>query len=90
MTTTTKKHRDFVSEPIKQKHVTELPGIGKVLGERLEEKGFNKARKLMGQFLILGEDKKEFMDWLRSKCGANPKQGGDCYNALNNWCDNNL
>ncbi|CAH2218008.1 jg26666, partial [Pararge aegeria aegeria] len=39
---TTKKHRDFVSEPIGDKPVSELSGIGKVLGERMEKGGFKK------------------------------------------------
>ena len=40
MSTTTKKHSSFVNEPMEGKHVTEVPGIGVVLGERLSDKGF--------------------------------------------------
>lgn len=34
---------NFVSEPIGDKPVTSLPGIGKTLGKRLTDKGFDKV-----------------------------------------------
>lgn len=43
MSSTSQKHRDFVTEPIGEKPVFALGGIGEVLGKRLEEKGFDKV-----------------------------------------------
>lgn len=43
MSNTSKKQRDFVSEPMGEKNVTALPGVGPVLGTRLEAAGFNKV-----------------------------------------------
>lgn len=43
MPNTTQKHRDFVGEPMGDKDVTELPGIGEVLGARLEHQGYDKV-----------------------------------------------
>ena len=87
MTSTSQKHRNFVSEPMGEKKVYQLAGIGKVLGKRLEEKGFDKARAVLGQFLVLNKDKEMFLDWIEEECGANKKQREDCYNCLKEWCD---
>lgn len=43
MSTTSKKHQDFVSEPMGEKEVTAIAGIGDVLGQRLSDKGFDKV-----------------------------------------------
>ena len=49
MSTTSQKHRNFVAEPMNEKPVTDLAGIGEVLGKRLESKGFDKAYVVLGQ-----------------------------------------
>lgn len=87
MSSTSQKHRNFVSEPMGEKLVTELAGIGPVLGERLTEKGFDKAYIVLGQFLLLKKDQEMFMEWIKDTCAANKKQGSDCHNCLKEWCD---
>ncbi|XP_013407847.1 barrier-to-autointegration factor [Lingula anatina] len=87
MSSTSQKHRNFVSEPMGDKEVSELAGIGEVLAERLKDKGFDKANVVLGQFLVLKKNKELFLDWMKDTCSANKKQAGDCYDCLNEWCD---
>ena len=87
MASTSQKHRNFISEPMGEKRVIELAGIGDVLGRRLEEKGYDKAYVVLGQFLVLRKDEELFMEWLHEACNANRKQRGDCYLCLKEWCD---
>ncbi|PIK55220.1 barrier to autointegration factor [Apostichopus japonicus] len=54
---TSKKHRDFVREPMGDKPVTVLPGIGKVLGDKLEKAGVSRADNVYGQYLVHNKDR---------------------------------
>lgn len=87
MSSTSQKHRNFVSEPMGDKPVTELAGVGEVLGNRLTEKGFDKAYVVLGQFLLLKKDEELFTEWMKDTCKANAKQGRDCFTCLKEWSD---
>ncbi|XP_025104082.1 barrier-to-autointegration factor-like [Pomacea canaliculata] len=88
--TTSQKHRNFVAEPMGEKSVQELAGIGDVLGQRLSERGFDKAYVVLGQYLVLKKDEDLFKTWLYDTCNANKKQQNDCYQCLKEWCDSFL
>ena len=87
MSSTSQKHRNFVCEPMGEKNVNELAGIGATFSERLSEKGFDKAYVVLGQFLLLKKNQELFKDWLKETCGANAKQSQDCYSCLSEWCN---
>lgn len=89
------------------KKVTELAGVGDVLGQRLEDAGFDKVRNrqhtlfhgfcnnthsiqaytVLGQYLVLKKDADLFKEWMKETCHANSKQAADCYQCLNDWCE---
>ncbi|KAL3050769.1 hypothetical protein OYC64_012736 [Pagothenia borchgrevinki] len=87
MSTTSQKHRDFVGEPMGDKSVTSLSGIGEILGKKLEQQGFDKAYVVLGQFLLLKKDSEMFSEWLKDASGANSRQAGSCSQCLTEWCD---
>ncbi|XP_022914540.1 barrier-to-autointegration factor B [Onthophagus taurus] len=84
---TSQKHRNFVVEPMQEKPVTDLAGVGDVLGRRLTEAGFDKAYVVLGQFLVLKKNQELFQEWMKEVCQANVKQSLDCYTCLKDWCD---
>jgi Barrier to autointegration factor. len=51
MSSTSQKHRNFVAEPMGDKLVTDLAGVGEVLGKRLETQGFDKVYPLEHRFV---------------------------------------
>ncbi|KAM9465712.1 barrier-to-autointegration factor-like protein [Clarias gariepinus] len=87
MSTISQKHRDFVAEPMGDKPVTALSGIGDVLGKKLAEQGFDKAFVVLGKFLLLKKDRELFHEWLKDTCGANSKQADTCSQCLSKWCE---
>jgi len=70
-----------------EKPVTDLAGIGDVLGQRLVEAGYDKAYIVLGQFLLLKKNDEDFQAWLKDTTKANSKQSADCYQCLRDWCD---
>ena len=80
-------HDNFVKGPMTDKSVTNLAGIGPVLGERLKNKGYEKAYMVFGQFLVLGKDEKRFKGWLHETCKADKREQSDCYSCIQEWCD---
>ena len=43
MSSTSQKHKEFISEPMGEKSVKDVAGIGDVLGRRLSDLGFDKV-----------------------------------------------
>merc|ERR1712183_198072 len=90
MSSTSQKHREFCGEPMGDKLVTEIAGIGPTIGGRLKQKGFDYAYVLLGQFLVFKKDEELFTDWFKEETGANKKYSKDAYECLNEWCNSFL
>ena len=48
--TTSQKFRDFTGEPLKDKEIHEIPGLGPKLANNLEEAGITKVRSCLELF----------------------------------------
>lgn len=46
-----------------------------------------KAYTVLGQYLILKKDADLFKEWMKDTISANSKQAADCYQCLNDWCE---
>ena len=79
----TKKMKKFVDEPMRDKPVTEVPGIGDVHGDSLKEDGFDTAKKLLGKYL---QDPDNFKKFLKSH-GLNSRERDTVYDAMKRWDD---
>uniref|UniRef100_A0A8C9LS05 Barrier-to-autointegration factor n=1 Tax=Piliocolobus tephrosceles TaxID=591936 RepID=A0A8C9LS05_9PRIM len=60
---TSRKHRDFRAEPVGEKPVGSPAGMGEVPCKELEERGFDEACVVLGQFLVLRKDENLFPEW---------------------------
>ncbi|PWS23145.1 hypothetical protein DKP78_14680 [Enterococcus faecium] len=90
MSSTSKKHQSFCSEPMRGKPVTAIPGIGPARGSQLQARGYHQATDVLGKYLTVNENRNQFQGWLKNQSGANSKQQGDCYRAMREWSYNNL
>ncbi|RNA01437.1 Barrier-to-autointegration factor, partial [Brachionus plicatilis] len=62
---------------ISRKNTLLIPGIGKKIYREFCLKGYEKTFVLLGQFLIMKKDRKEFINWL-IEFGMNKKNVRKC------------
>ena len=88
MSSTTQKHKSFVSEPMGRKSLQDIAGIGNAYGGRLAERGFTNASQLYGQYLVLNRNEQQFRNWLTREGGVNQRHAGNAYACLNEYHHN--
>ncbi|ODM99046.1 Barrier-to-autointegration factor-like protein [Orchesella cincta] len=90
MGSTSKKHRNFILEPIGSKPITAIAGIGPVYGKKLEEAGYDKAYVLLGHFLVLKKSKEKFVNWMNITAGVSNHYAEQTHKCLDEWCNSFL
>merc|ERR1712131_443146 len=53
--------------------------------KRLNDKGFEYAYNLLGQFLLLNKDEETFQEWLKDEAEMNSKYAKDVSNCISEW-----
>lgn len=87
---TSQKHKDFVREPMQNRPIEDVAGIGLIYGLKLREIGFTKASILLGKFLVMDLDCEEFHRWLVMEIGFSHAHADATIYCLKVWCENNL
>ncbi|MEN2495360.1 MAG: Barrier-to-autointegration factor [Marteilia pararefringens] len=90
-TSTSLKHQNFLSEPMGEKLITSVPGIGPKYGELLSKDGYDKAYVLLGQFLVLKKDKKSFYEnFLMEEYKMSKQHAEACYESFLAYADQHI
>ena len=63
------KFAQFIGEPIQDKPVTELVGVGPALGAKLVAAGYPNAFHLLGKYLVFKKVDFLFIDWICNDFG---------------------
>jgi hypothetical protein len=82
MTTTTLKLETFLSRPLRDCSLRDVPGVGEVVHGLLQVADIDTAEKLMGQFLLLGRDSARMADWLHDACQVRVQEARKVAEAL--------
>lgn len=80
-TTSSAKHRQFINEPMANKPVTDVPGIGQVVGRNMCADGVRTARALYGYYL---DNPRGFRDFVMTY-GANAGQQEAAFKAMSEF-----
>lgn len=82
MLNTTKKFDSFISKPLRDTKLVDVPGVGDVAASKLRDANIDTSEKLVGQFLVLGRDGDRMADWLRCACGIRVQDAAAITRAL--------
>ena len=79
---TTKKFDDFMSRPLQDCDIQNVPGVGPVALAKLKDANIDTAEKLVGHFLLLGRDTDKMAKWLQEVCEVRVQEGTKISDAL--------
>ena len=79
---TTKKFDDFMSRPLQDCDIKNVPGVGEVVLGKLKDANIDTAEKLVGHFLLLGRDADKMTQWLKDVCEVRSQEAVKVSEAL--------
>ncbi|XP_060584059.1 barrier-to-autointegration factor-like [Ruditapes philippinarum] len=82
---TTAKAQSFMSEPMGNKPLTAVGGIGTIFAQRLADKGFICAAQLYVHFLDMKRNEVHFKNWFYQVTAADPHFQNLCYYSMNGY-----
>jgi hypothetical protein len=81
-TTTTKKQNTFLSTPLQDSTLHDVPGVGPASHAQLTEAGVRSAQQLVGQFLVCDCDRDAMARWLADGVGLRVQEAGRIVDAV--------
>jgi hypothetical protein len=80
--TTTKKFNTFLSRPLQDSVLGDIPGVGKSSLVKLLSMHMDTPEKLMGLYMVSSRDPEKMKCWLMSNCAIRAQEAGKISEAL--------
>ena len=87
---TTKKFNTFISRPLQDCSLSDVPGVGKSSLEKLFASNIDTPEKLMGMFLLSNSDPPKMKNWLVSSCLIRTREANTICEALHRKMQNSM
>ena len=78
----TKKFNTFISRPLQDCSLSDIPGIGMSTLAKLIEADIDTPEKLMGVYFISSRNSQKMKEWLVSVCSLRAQEAGKISEAL--------
>ena len=78
----TKKFNTFISRPLQDCSLSDIPGIGMSTLAKLLEADIDTPEKLMGVYFISSRNSQKMKEWLVSVCSLRAQEAGKISEAL--------
>ena len=76
------KHRNILREPLGDKPVGHLPGIGPAGAQRFQQRGFHKAAAIKDHYVYLKMDEQKCYEFYNDVSHGNTKHGRALFNCI--------
>ena len=80
--TTTKKFNSFISRPLQDCTINDVPGVGKSVASKLLAANIETPDKLLGMYFVCDRDPEKMKRWLMTACDIRAQEAGKISKAL--------